>query len=177
MWPGLGDFGGEEGTGNRSRWDLLMDETGTKVTSDSDNPGTSGGGWEAAGERSGERGCAASCGGHIWRLPWRPPRAPLVLGWRKRALMRGSCGRAAGTHLFCFQHQRPEKKWLSSPEGHGHPSWRLHCQEAGPHGQCLLSARSPHLPGMISCCSLRAWPCTRPSRPAPPSVPPRGSHT
>lgn len=82
------------------------------------------------GARSQEQGFAASCGGHIWRLPRLTSRVHLVLGWRKQALMRGSCGRAAGSHLFCFQHQRPEKR-LFSPEGHGHPSWSLHCQEAG----------------------------------------------
>lgn len=45
-------------------------------------------------------------------------------------LMRGSCGSAPGSHLFCFQHQRAEER-PSSPEGHGHPSCGLHCQEAG----------------------------------------------
>lgn len=82
---------------------------------------------EGRGARSQEQGFAAS--GHIWCLPRLTARVHLVLGRRKRALMRGSCGRAAGSHLFCFQHQRPEKR-VSSPEGHGHPSWRLHCQEA-----------------------------------------------
>ena len=90
----------------------------------------SGGGREVGlGVRSQEQGFAASCGGHIWCLPWLTSRVHLVLGRRKQALMRGSCGRAAGSHLFCFQHQRPEKR-LSGPEGHGHPSWRLHRREA-----------------------------------------------
>lgn len=37
-------------------------------------------------------------------------------------------GRAAGAHSFCSGHQRPAMR-LSSPEGHGHPSPRLPCQE------------------------------------------------
>ena len=92
-----------------------------------ENRGTSG---EGRGARSQEQGSAASCGRHIWCLPRLTTRVHLVLGRRKQALMRGSCGRAAGSHLFCFRHQRLEKR-LSSPKGHGHPSWRLHCQEAG----------------------------------------------
>lgn len=124
------------------------------------------GGWEVGlGARSQEQGSTASCGGHIWRLPRLTSRVHLVLGWRKRALMRGSCARAAGSHLFCFQHQRPGKR-LSSPEGHGHPSWRLHCQEArSPRPAPVRSMRgtpTPPLPSTIS----QLWLCRRPLCPS-----------
>lgn len=103
---------------------------------------------EGRGARSQEQGFAASCGRHIWCLPRLTARVHLVLGRRKQALIRGSCGQAAGSHLFCFRHQRPEKR-LSSPEGHGHPSWRLHCQEArspwpAPVGSVQRSPPTPH---------------------------------
>ena len=124
----------------------------------------SGGGWEVGlGARSQEQGFAASCGRHIWRLPWLTSRVHLVLGWKKPALMRGSCGQAAGSHLFFFQHQRPEKR-LSSPESHDHPSWRLHRREArSPWPAPVLSTRrtfSP-FPAQFPGCGFGNFPSTQ----------------
>lgn len=126
------------------------------------------GGWQVGlGVRSQEQGFAASCGRNIWCLPRLTSRVHLVLGWRKQTLMRGSCGRVASSHLFCFQHQRPEKR-LSSPEGHGHPSWRLHCQEArSPWPAPVPSMRkTPAFPSTVS--RLRLWKLPLHPRPALP---------
>lgn len=96
---------------------------------------------------------------------------PPCLGRRKQALMKGSCGWAAGSHLFCSRHQRPEE-WLSSPEGHDHPSWSLQCREARSQwpepmrGECCSPHPSRHdISGLASeTFSLpRPTPCHRAS--------------
>lgn len=97
-----------------------------------------GGRKQILGVRSQEQGFAASCGGHIWCLPRLTSRPTLSWAEGKRAPNERQRGRAADSHLFCFQHQRPKKR-LSGPEGRGHPSWRLHSQKPGPHGQWLLT--------------------------------------
>lgn len=142
MWPGSGHVSGPGGGESVSTGTYFDSGAGTGLdewekvgVAGREGPGrlqnpagrTGGPLGEGRGARSQEQGFAAS--GHIWCLPRLTAQVHLVLGRRKRALMRGSCGRAAGSHLFCFRHQRPEKR-VSSPEGHGHPSWRLHCQEA-----------------------------------------------
>lgn len=101
------------------------------------------------GSRSGVEKSRARFCSQLWRthLVFAPAylAGPPCPGLEEEALMRGSCGRAAGSHSFCFQHQRPEKR-LSSPEGHGHPSWRLHRQEARSPWPAPVHSGSPNNP-------------------------------
>ena len=125
-------------------------------------------GSESGGEESRARVCSQLRPAHLAFAPASlvgPPRPRR----RTRALMRGSWGRAAGSHLFCLQHQRPGKR-LSSPEGHGHPSWRLHCQGARspwplPVGSGRTSPPTPSAPAFpapVPSCSLGKFPSSTP---------------
>lgn len=118
-------------------------------------------GSRSGGEKSGARFCS-----QLWRthLAFAPaylsgPPCPGLeeAGPNERQLWPG------GSHLFFFQHQRPEKR-LSSPESHDHPSWRLHRQEArSPWPAPVLSVRrtlSP-FPAQSPGCGFGNFPSTQ----------------
>lgn len=157
-----------ESGGSRERRPIKTSDTGLKSQGEV--------GWGLGSRSGGEKSRAKFCS-QLWQthLAFAPltSRVHLVLGWRKQAVMRGSCGRAAGSHLFCFQHQRPKKR-LSSPEGHDHPSWRLRCQEArslwpaSVHSACRMAP----FPAHFQRCSFGNFPSRQALIPAQGDRPP-----
>lgn len=113
-----------------------------------------GGGW-AQGEKSRARSCS-----QLWltHMVFAPAylEGPPCPGRRKQALMEGSCGRAARSICSAFQHQRPAKG-LSSPEGHGHPSWSYTAKEPGPCGQGLQTQQGAPHPLWSTTSWLQLW--------------------